>query len=175
MQENVVGQHSWVGRAWDWLTRRSGSISAWFLGIVFLLVAIDKLFHLEGFYNAVASYAVVPSFLETAVPLPVIGAELAIAIGLFIPRCRRGAAWSAAGLLGVFSIALAGNLLYGPVSVCGCWFTLGANTPSTFHILQNVVMLLLAWTVTREVPRTTSREAEIPPPVTRAEKSNVQI
>ena len=143
-----------------WLHRRSTVLGSWFLGSVLLLAACDKLLHLEGFYNAVRSYALVPSSLESALPLPIILAEVTFGAGLFTLRWRRLAAWSVAGLFGVFSIGLAGNLFYTPGSVCGCWFTLGANTPSTLHIAQNVAMLLLGVTIALDRPPKPSRGAE---------------
>lgn len=149
-----------VFRLSRWLVARSTALGAWFLGSVLLLAATDKLFHLEGFYNAVGSYALVPSFLASALPLPIIIAEVTLGAGLLTSRWRRLAAWSAAGLFGVFSIALAGNLFYAPGSVCGCWFTLGMNTPSTLHITQNLTMLLLGVTIALGGSLKPSRGAE---------------
>lgn len=143
-----------------WLLERSTALGAWFLGSVLLLAACDKLLHLEGFYNAVRNYALVPSFLESALPLPIILAEVALGAGLFISRWRKLAAWSVAVLFGIFSIALAGNLFYAPGSVCGCWFTFGTNTPSALHIGQNVAMLLLGVTIALDKSLKPSRGAE---------------
>lgn len=142
-----------------WLTTRSTALVAWLLGAMLFLAASDKLFHLEGFYNAVASYALVPTFLESALPLPIIVAEVLLGLGLFTSRWRRTAAWAVAGLFGLFSIALASNLLIAPGSVCGCWFTLGANTPSGLHIAQNVTLLMLSVTIALEKTPMPSRGA----------------
>ena len=144
----------------NWLVARSSTLGAWFLGTVLLLAATDKLLHLEGFYNAVGSYALVPSFLESALPLPIIFTEIALGATLFTSRWRRSAAWAAACLFGVFSIALTVNLFYAPGSVCGCWFTFGTNTPSTLHIAQDVAMLFLGLTIALDRYPNPSRGAE---------------
>jgi uncharacterized membrane protein YphA (DoxX/SURF4 family) len=122
-------------------------LSAVFLALVFLFAGIDKIFHFDGFVNALASYAVVPTAVARYLALPVILSELWVGLGLLTPRWRRTAALAAASLLAVFTIALAVNLIYSPGSVCGCWFTITLGRSTRLHVLQNVVLLALAVSV----------------------------
>jgi uncharacterized membrane protein YphA (DoxX/SURF4 family) len=130
-------------------------LSAVFLAVVFLFAGIDKVFHYDGFVNALASYAVVPTAVARFLALPVIFCELWVAVGLLVSPWRRRAALSAAVLLAIFTVALAVNLYVSPGSVCGCWFTITLGRSTRLHVLQNVVLLALAvsvWFDSRSVP-----------------------
>jgi uncharacterized membrane protein YphA (DoxX/SURF4 family) len=122
-------------------------LSAVFLAVVFLFAGIDKIFHFDGFVNALASYAVVPMAVARYLALPVILSELWVGVGLLVPRWRRTAALAAAMLLAVFTVALISNLYFSPGSICGCWFTITLGRTTRMHVAQNVVLLALAVSV----------------------------
>jgi uncharacterized membrane protein YphA (DoxX/SURF4 family) len=122
-------------------------LSAVFLAVVFLFAGIDKIFHFDGFVNALASYAVVPTAMARYLALPVILSELWVGAGLLVPRWRRTAALAAAVLLAVFTVALVSNLYFSPGSICGCWFTITLGRTTRMHVIQNVVLLALAVSV----------------------------
>jgi uncharacterized membrane protein YphA (DoxX/SURF4 family) len=122
-------------------------LSAVFLAVVFLFAGIDKVFHFDGFVNALASYAVVPTAVARYLALPVILSELWVGAGLLVPRWRRTAALAAAVLLAIFTVALISNLYFSPGSICGCWFTITLGRTTRMHVAQNVVLLALAVSV----------------------------
>ncbi|HEX8457917.1 MAG TPA: MauE/DoxX family redox-associated membrane protein [Pyrinomonadaceae bacterium] len=108
---------------------------------LFAFAAVDKLFHLNGFVNAIHSYRLLPSQVEYMAAVFFVMAELAIAFGLLTRRWRRSACLAAVLLLSVFTIVY---LVARPEGICGCWFTLTLNTGGYFHILQNLVFIGLA-------------------------------
>ncbi|HEX3551807.1 MAG TPA: MauE/DoxX family redox-associated membrane protein [Thermoanaerobaculia bacterium] len=131
-------------------------LSAVFLALIFVFAGIDKIFHFDGFVNALASYAVVPTAVARYLALPVVLSELWVGASLLIPRWRRTAALAGAVLLAIFTVALIGNLYFSPGSICGCWFTLTLGRSTRLHVLQNVVLLALAvsvWLDYRAVPK----------------------
>lgn len=114
------------------------------LAVIFLFSGIDKLLHYDGFVNALRSYILVPRGWAPYLAAPVIAAELLIGIGLFLRPWRRMAALTAAGMLAVFTIAVALNYLLGGRGICGCWFTITLARGTGMHIVQNLIMLGLA-------------------------------
>ncbi|HEX4960533.1 MAG TPA: MauE/DoxX family redox-associated membrane protein [Thermoanaerobaculia bacterium] len=122
-------------------------LSAIFLAVVFVFAGIDKIFHFDGFVNALASYAVVPAAVARYLALPVVLSELWVGVGLLVPRWRRTASLAAAVLLAVFTAALIGNLYFSPGSICGCWFTITLGRSTHLHVVQNLVLLALALSV----------------------------
>jgi len=141
-----------------WLT----PVSAFFLAALFLFTGVDKAFHYSGFIQALRSYALVPDGGAPIVAPAVVAAELAAGAGLLVRGWRHAAAAAAAGLLTVFTLALAVNLLWMPNAVCGCWFSLTLAESTTGHLLQNVLFLALAVSVAWD-SRSTNAAARRPP------------
>lgn len=112
--------------------------------LVFFYSGVDKVFHYEGFVNALRDYLLVPRGTAHLVAMPVILVELLIAISLLIKPWRRPAALTTAVCLLIFSTALAINHFYGDRGICGCWFTVTLAPSTTLHIAQNLVMATLA-------------------------------
>lgn len=135
-------------------------LSAVFLAVVFLFAGIDKVFHFDGFVNALASYAVVPTAVARYLALPVILSELWVGVGLLVPRWRRTAALAAAVLLAIFTVALISNLYFSPGSICGCWFTITLGRTTRMHVAQNVVLLALAVSVWLDTRATAGLRSE---------------
>ncbi len=137
-------------------------LSALFLSGVFLYGGIDKALHYDGFVNALTSYSAVPGALANLLAPVLILAELWIAVGLLWHRWRAAAAITAAGVLVLFTSALAANLGTPPGSLCGCWFTITLAKSTPIHLVQNLIFLGLALTVWRQAQ-------EIPQAVAKAE------
>ena len=120
-----------------------------FLSAIFLFSSLDKVFHYEGFINALRNYILVPAGTAEYFALPVIGVELLIGVGLLLRAWRRPAAYVAAGLLGIFTVAVALNGIYGDRGICGCWFTITLAQSTSIHLIQNLLMaglaLVIAW------------------------------
>ena len=114
------------------------------LTIVFLAAGIDKIFHYEGFLNALRNYVVVPRGTASILGPAVIAAELLVGVGLLVPSWRRDAAIGAALLLALFTAATATNHLLGGRGICGCWFTVTLAEGTAAHVIQNLMFLVLA-------------------------------
>jgi len=119
---------------------------------LFLFTGIDKLLHYEGFVNALRNYTLVPPGAARWLAMPVILAELLVAVGLLVVAWRAAAALLAAGLLATFTAAVATNYIYGEKGICGCWFTITLNQGTGVHIVQNLMLIglaLMVWHDTR--------------------------
>lgn len=141
------------------------------LAAIFLFSGIDKLLHYDGFVNALRSYVLVPRGWAPYLAMPVIAIELLIGVGLFIRPWRRMAALTAAGLLAVFTLAVALNYLLGGRGICGCWFTITLARGTGMHIVQNLIMSGLAlslWWGWR-----TGERSSAPGPLPRPELSQI--
>lgn len=122
-------------------------ISCWFLGMIFLYAGFDKLFHYEGFVRALSSYSVFPSGAPRYMASSIILVELVVGLGLLRSRWRKSAALLSAGMLFIFTLALAINYWTNPEAICGCWFTITLGRGTGQHILQNLIMAGLSLTV----------------------------
>jgi hypothetical protein len=118
--------------------------SAYLLSAIFAFAGIDKILHFRGFINALDTYAIVPSNAGKYIALPIICAELCIALGLLVKIWRREAAIMAAACLAAFTVALIVNHKYAPDATCGCWFSITLGTSTLIHILQDAVLTGLA-------------------------------
>jgi Methylamine utilisation protein MauE len=110
---------------------------------LFAFSSVDKMFHYDGFLNALRDYSLIPLGAAKYFGLPIIIAEAMISIGLIEKQWRRFSSLAAAGMLGLFSVALSINSLYGKRGICGCWFTITLAQGTTLHILQNVFLICL--------------------------------
>jgi uncharacterized membrane protein YphA (DoxX/SURF4 family) len=133
-----------------------------FLAAIFLFSSIDKVLHYQGFVNAMRNYVLVPAGTAPFFAPPVIGVELLVGLGLLFPAWRRPAALTAASLLGLFTVAIALNHLYGDRGICGCWFTITLAKSTSMHLMQNLLMALMALVVGWESPAPARRSGEPP-------------
>jgi uncharacterized membrane protein YphA (DoxX/SURF4 family) len=115
-----------------------------FLAAIFLFSSLDKVFHYDGFVNALRDYVLVPHGTAPFLAIPVICAELLIGVGLLLPPWRRQAALTAVFVLLAFTAAIGLNKLYGSNGICGCWFTITLAKSSEIHLLQNLLLTALA-------------------------------
>lgn len=128
-------------------------LSTYFLALIFLFAGIDKLYHYDGFLNALNSYVLVPKGAAEFLAAPLIMAEICTGLGLLAVGWRRTAALAATVLLGIFIVALAFNYFFQPGSICGCWFTITLAKGTKLHVLQNSVLLGLALSIWFELTK----------------------
>jgi hypothetical protein len=115
------------------------------LAAVFGAAAVSKLRALDAFAGVVHNYRLVPEPLErpVAYALPVL--ELAIALGVLVPRTRVPAGLAAAILLALFAGAMAVNLMRGRPDIdCGCFMTVLRQHLSWPLVLRNLLLAGLA-------------------------------
>jgi uncharacterized membrane protein YphA (DoxX/SURF4 family) len=98
------------------------------LAVVFAVASFGKLRDLQGTRDGVSTLAS-PAIAVLAPGLP--AAELAVSIGLLVPRFSRGAAIAAIVLLVVFSALIIRALKRGHAPVCHCF---GARTVQPINI-----------------------------------------
>lgn len=130
----------------------------WVLAGVLLVSGIDKLFHYEGFTNALDNYVLVPLGWAPFLALPIIAVEILAGLGLLLPRWRSKAAGLAAVAITCFTLAIAVNYSVGERGICGCWFTVTLAKGTTTHILQNLLLIALAILICVESRKRTTRE-----------------
>ncbi len=116
-------------------------------GLALLLVSAAgaKLRDLRAFTAAVAGYRLLPAALAGPVAAVFVAAELGIALGLWLPALRPGAALSAAALLSLYGLAIAINLARGRRDIdCGCGGPLARQTLSEALVLRNALLAGIA-------------------------------
>ena len=111
------------------------------LGGLFACVGALKLRDPSGFATDIANYRFLPSFAPwLAATLPMIELVLGLALLVAPAAWRRGAALAMAGLLAVFTLAIAQAVARGVSIDCGCFG--GASGPvSVWTILRDVALL----------------------------------
>lgn len=122
------------------------------LAAVLLLTGIDKIFHYDGFVNALRNYVALPQGWAPHIALPLILLEIVLGIGLLVRVWRRPAALGAGVLLLVFTAALWVDQRYGDNSVCGCWFTITLAKGTNHHIVFNLILAAMAFTLGLQRP-----------------------
>jgi Methylamine utilisation protein MauE len=114
------------------------------LALLFLMAAVHKLRDLAGFRATFAEYRLVPGVLVPLGVTTVIGAELALAVGLALPAGPAVFALAAA-MLAFYAAAIGVNLARGRRHIdCGCAGP-GARRPiSGWLITRNLVLAAAA-------------------------------
>jgi len=119
---------------------------------LFMVTAVDKAAHFNGFVNALWTFHLLRVGTERFVAIFIITAEFAVALGLLLRRWRRPACGAAVLLLATFTAI---SLIVPPKVTCGTWFTLTLNTGKPLQIFQNLIFMGLAvmvWLDTRQTP-----------------------
>jgi uncharacterized membrane protein YphA (DoxX/SURF4 family) len=135
-------------------------VVAWALraGLALLLAtsAALKLRDVGGFAGAVAGYRLLPISFARAAASVFIVAELLLAAAVLLPGLHAPAALSAAGLLGLYTFAIAWNLARGRRDIdCGCGGPLGRQRISEALLARNALLVIAALTSALPVlPRT---------------------
>jgi len=108
------------------------------LTLLFSSAALHKLRDVERFRAALAGYELVPRLWTVPLGGLLIGAELAIAAGLWLPGVASAAALGAALLLAVYAGAIVVNLRRGRRDIdCGCGGPAGRQPISAWLVWRN--------------------------------------
>jgi hypothetical protein len=115
------------------------------LALLMVWSAGHKLRDLEAFRAALAGYRLLPrGALRPAVAILIV-AELAIGLGLLLPGWTARAALAAAGLLALYSSAIAANLLRGRREIdCGCAGPAGRRGLGPPLLVRNALLIGVA-------------------------------
>lgn len=125
-----------------------------FLALLFASAAISKLGGIEEFYGVVRNFRLLPEGLArpAAMALPVV--ELAVAVGLLVTPLAMPAAIAAAGLLALFGLAIAVNVVRGRTQIdCGCFRNGLKQRISWLLVGRNALLAGLALSVAVLLPR----------------------
>ncbi len=115
------------------------------LALVFIQGSVSKLLARDEFQGVVANYRLLPAFLVAPFANVLPFAELAAGAGVLLPSTRTLAALLAAGLLLMFSLAIAVNLARGRTEIdCGCFKSALKQTISGWLILRNLFLIVAA-------------------------------
>ncbi len=115
------------------------------LVVMFFAAGVSKLRALDTFEGVVHNFRLLPNALvrPVACVLPVI--ELAVALALLLPATRIYGAWAAAGLLALFTVAVAINLIRGRREIdCGCFSSELKQKLNWWIVVRNVALAGLA-------------------------------
>ena len=136
------------------------------LALIFVFSSVDKVFHYQGFVNALSDYVLVPRGAAPLLAVPVIVVELMIGLGLLVRPWRQAAALTAAVTLALFTAAIGFNQAYGERGICGCWFTITLAKSTSMHLAQNLLLTALAvnlWWEERNRRRAATPEPSLHP------------
>lgn len=113
------------------------------LFLVFVVAAIGKLVDRSGAQQALGDFRVPRMFVGlTSWLLP--AAELSVAVLLFVQPLARGAAFAAAGLLGLFMIGIATAMARGEAPDCNCFGQIGSAPAGKKTLIRNAGLVAVA-------------------------------
>jgi putative oxidoreductase len=127
---------AWIALEW---------VASLALAGVFLAAAFPKIAEPAKFALAIYQYGILPDALVNlaAIYLPWLEITCAAALAV-LPAARRGALVLLAGLLVVFTLALAFTFLRGQPVPCGCFGGDGESPSTWLSLLRNLGLLGLA-------------------------------
>ena len=130
----------------DQKTYRAAFWIASFIIAATLLSGYHKILHPADFALAVYRYHLLPDALVNPVALFIPWLEFVTALALlFVPRLRVAALGVAMGLLLLFTVGIAINLLRGNLVSCGCFSNSPPAAPmSWLSVARNIGLFLLA-------------------------------
>lgn len=131
-------------------------VVAWALraGLALLLAAsaLAKLRDPGAFAAAVGGYRLLPLSLARPAAAGIVAAEAVLAVALWVPALHVAAAAGVAGLLALYTLAIAWNLLRGRRDIdCGCGGPLGRRRISEALVARNAVLIGAALATTLPV------------------------
>jgi uncharacterized membrane protein YphA (DoxX/SURF4 family) len=130
------------------------ALSAFFLGIVFIVAGVNKLFNYSLFVKEVSSHGILRMDIIRYLTFPLILAEIWTGLGLFVGQWRKAAAMSSTLLLMIFTIILFANYLSGSTTACGCLLPFESRSIGPLHIIRDLVLLglsIFVWLNHKEV------------------------
>jgi hypothetical protein len=114
------------------------------VSLVFLSAAYGKLKHRAAFQGVVANYRLLPDAMVAPVAHLIAPVELLLGAALITGCAFPWAPLGAAGLLGLFALAMGINLRRGRRQIdCGCFQSALRQTLSATLVVRNVVLALL--------------------------------
>ncbi len=132
------------------------------LGVIFLLACVEKILFPHDFAMAIFRYRLLPhsAINPVAITLPWMELTAAMAI-IFSYRFRDAASALILGMLTVFTLGIAINLIRGLEIACGCTTTAPTEDLISWgHVFRNLGYMFLAvivlkeeWLLTRLHPR----------------------
>ena len=116
----------------------------YFMGIMFLYAGLAKISYPAEFAESIASYQLVPYWTRSINLMAVLMPWLELICGLFLVLgiATRAASCILGLLLGVFTIAIAVNVIKGTPISCGCFDSVGSQI-SWRKVLEDVFLALL--------------------------------
>jgi putative oxidoreductase len=124
------------------LTTITSMLARLFIGGYFVYAAIPKIVEPLAFATSIANYGLVPDFMVHATALLLPWLELLCALGLMLGwRIRLNAAMCA-GMLTVFTVAVAYAVVMGLKIDCGCFGSSGGDEVSWLKVGKNTLMLI---------------------------------
>lgn len=137
------------------LARYGRGVAIAVLVIVFAWSGLHKIIDPASFSLSVFRFHVLPYIVVNSVALWIAGLELACVVGLLIARVRAAVLFTLMGLLIVFSLGIAINLMRGSHMACGCFSTSTMAHPiSWLSLLKNAGLMALAlYVLSRKDPK----------------------
>lgn len=131
-----------------------------FLALLFAGAAYSKLRHAEEFHGVVRNFRLTPEWLSAPLAAVLPWLELAVAVGLLFEPTLPYAAVMASGLLMLFALAIAINVIRGRKAIdCGCFRTGYKQNLSWLLVARNVLLagggLVLAGFIAQDARATT--------------------
>ncbi len=116
------------------------------LGLLLASAAVAKLRDLGGFSATLADYRLLPAALARPAAAALITAEIALALGLWLPSLRTLSALGIALLLSLYGVAITINFARGRRDIdCGCGGPLGRQALSKGLVLRNALLVSAAF------------------------------
>lgn len=121
------------------------AFSVTLLVVVFAIAGVSKLRALDTFAGVVYNFRLLPQALVDPVARALPFLEVAVAVALLLPITRDFAAWCAAILLAIFTLAVVINLIRGRREIdCGCFSSELAQRISGWLVLRNIALASMA-------------------------------
>ena len=112
--------------------------------LLFLSAATHKLRDRSAFERALDGYGLLPRAAAAPVAAALVAIELALGVACLVPAWSAGACLAGAGLLGLYSAAIAIRLAAGGGAVaCGCGGPGGERSLRGDLLLRNAVLIVL--------------------------------
>ncbi len=119
---------------------------------IFLHSALHALRDPFTHIGIVQQYRLLPAWITPVVAMGIPVAMLVNAVALLIPASAPAAAWAAAFLLALFSVAIAVNLARGRESIdCGCGGAPGQRLSAGLVVRNGILLMLLVCAATAPV------------------------
>ena len=129
---------------------RFGGAACGFVALVWLVAGVVKLIDPASFARDIGHYRLVPAVVAVALSVYLPWLEIALGVGLCLPRTHNAARWLSFALLGVFCGALVSALVRGLDVRCGCFgLETGEGDQALWFALARDLLMIAALSVSR--------------------------